>query len=28
VVAGRNDFPLIYNDLHVPKAARRAIMTF
>jgi endo-1,4-beta-xylanase len=28
VVAGRNDFPLIYDDLHMPKAARRAIMTF
>ena len=28
VVAGRNDYPLIYNDAHTPKAARAAIMDF
>jgi endo-1,4-beta-xylanase len=27
-VAGRNDFPLLYNDAHTPKAARAAIMNF
>jgi endo-1,4-beta-xylanase len=27
-VAGRDDFPLLYNDQHTPKAARAAIMTF
>jgi endo-1,4-beta-xylanase len=27
-VAGRNDFPLLYNDAHVAKAARGAIMAF
>jgi endo-1,4-beta-xylanase len=27
-VAGRDDFPLLYNDQHKPKAARAAIMTF
>jgi len=25
---GRNDFPLLYNDAHMPKAARAAIMDF
>jgi endo-1,4-beta-xylanase len=27
-VAGRDDFPLLYNDQHAPKAARAAIMAF
>ncbi len=27
-VPGRNDFPLLYNDAHTPKAARAAIMDF
>ena len=27
-VAGRDDFPLLFNDQHTPKAARSAIMTF
>jgi endo-1,4-beta-xylanase len=27
-VPGRNDYPLIYNDAHTPKAARAAIMDF
>lgn len=27
-VAGRDDFPLLYNDQHTPKAARAAIMSF
>jgi endo-1,4-beta-xylanase len=27
-VPGRNDFPLLYNDQHAPKAAREAIMNF
>jgi endo-1,4-beta-xylanase len=27
-VPGRNDFPLLYNDQHAPKAARAAIMNF
>lgn len=27
-VPGRNDFPLLYNDAHTPKAARAAIMNF
>jgi endo-1,4-beta-xylanase len=27
-VAGRDDFPLLYNDQHQPKAARAAIMAF
>ncbi len=27
-VAGRNDFPLLYNDQHAPKAARAALMAF
>jgi endo-1,4-beta-xylanase len=27
-VPGRDDFPLLYNDQHTPKAARAAIMTF
>jgi endo-1,4-beta-xylanase len=27
-VAGRDDFPLLYNDQHAPKAARAAIMNF
>jgi endo-1,4-beta-xylanase len=27
-VAGRNDYPLLYNDAHAPKAARAAIMNF
>lgn len=27
-VPGRNDFPLLYNDQHTPKAARAAIMDF
>jgi endo-1,4-beta-xylanase len=26
--AGRNDYPLLYNDAHMPKAARAAIMDF
>ncbi len=27
-VAGRNDFPLLYNDQHTPKAARASIVAF
>ena len=27
-VPGRNDYPLLYNDAHAPKAARAAIMNF
>ena len=27
-VAGRDDYPLLYNDAHTPKAARAAIMNF
>lgn len=27
-VPGRNDYPLLYDDLHAPKAVRAAIMTF
>jgi endo-1,4-beta-xylanase len=27
-VAGRNDYPLLYNDAHMPKAVRSAIMDF
>jgi endo-1,4-beta-xylanase len=27
-VAGRNDYPLLYDDLHAPKPVRAAIMTF
>ena len=27
-VAGRNDYPLLFNDAHAPKAARAAIMNF
>jgi endo-1,4-beta-xylanase len=27
-VEGRNDFPLLYNDQHTPKAARAALMAF
>jgi endo-1,4-beta-xylanase len=27
-VPGRDDFPLLYNDQHLPKAARTAIMDF